>query len=43
MRKVVSVLILALFVINCSDENKEGLGLSEPDIIVLDVSEEVDL
>ena len=43
MRKIVSVLILALFVINCSDESKEGSAPSEPDIIiVLDTIEEVE-
>jgi hypothetical protein len=43
MRKVVSVLILTLFIINCSDENKEGLGPPEPDTTTLDATENLDL
>ena len=45
MKKIVSVLILALFVTNlsCSDEQKEGLEPLEPEtIIVLDTIEEVE-
>ena len=43
MRKIESVLILALFVINCSDEHENGASAPEPDtIIVLDTIEEVE-